>query len=309
MARKPKDVWGIPLPSASDVVSFLNNAVNVGRTASGDKQAVTPGDAGVRTLGMGISKTNDFLNPYANTTKQLLGMAAGNEGAQAKFAKSLARDVAITGAAVGLGAAAGKAINAAGKTSIAQRIGNAARGETVVVHGSPIPGIKTIEPRAALQTDYLGPQVWSMRPTPNTSVGQVVETTYPYANKGRAMGGQLYVAKVPTKATNLNPVTKKEEMSVVEKFKLEQLGIKPEKRPKIPRNKNEYMIRSSEPAKVVSEISTEGKSMQEITEIVKKELKAAGVKVEPNKVQKLLSKAEAARMAKRNRLKNQNSVV
>jgi hypothetical protein len=306
---KPKDVWGLPIPSASDVVSFLNNAVNVGRTASGDKQAVTPGDAGVRTLGMGISMTNDYLNPYANTTKQLLGMAAGNEGAQAKFAKSLARDVAITGAAVGLGAAAGKAINAAAKTSTAQRIGNAVRGETVVVHGSPIPGIKTIEPRAALQTDYLGPQVWSMRPTPKTTVKQVVETTYPYANKGRAMGGQLYVAKVPTKATNLAPTAVNTEMSAVEKFKFENYGIKPDKRPRIPQNKNEYLIRSSEPAKVVSEVSTEGKSMQELTEILKKELKAAGVKVEPNKVQKLLSKAEAAKMARRTKINNQNSVV
>jgi len=308
MANKPKDIWGLPIPSPKDVVDFMNNAVNLGRTASGDKAAILPGDKGVRTLGMGISMTNDYLNPYANTTKQLLGMAAGNEGAQAKFAKSLARDVAITGAAVGLGAVAGKAITAAGKTSTAQRIGNAVRGETVVVHGSPIPGIKTIEPRTALQNDELGPQVWSMRPTKTATVKDVVETTYPYANKGRAMGGQIYVAKVPTKATNMNPVIKEQELSAVEKFRLENYGIKPTPRPKIKPNK-EWLIRSSQPGKVVSEISTEGKSMQELTEILKKELKSAGVKVEPNKVQKLLNKAEAAKMAKRQRIANQNSVV
>lgn len=306
MARKPKDIWGLPSPS--DVVDFLNKAVNQGRVASGDKAAILPGDQGVRNLGRGVSIANDYLNPYANTTKQLLGMAAGNPDAEAKFAKSLARDVAITGAAVGLGKAVGKAANAAAGSSIGQRVGNAVRGETVVVHGSPIPGIKTIEPRAALQTDYLGPQVWSMRPTKTTTVGQVVETTYPYANKGRAMGGQLYVAKVPTKATNLTPETLKQEMSAVEKFKFENYGIKPESRPRIKPNK-EYMIRSSQPGKVVSEISIEGKSMQELTEIVKKELKAAGVKVEPNAVQKLLNKAEAAKMARRTRIKNQNSVV
>lgn len=308
MAPKPKDIWGVSLPSPKDVVQFLNNAVNQGRVASGDKAAILPGDQGVRNLGRGISMTNDYLNPYANTTKQLLGMAAGNEGAESKFAKSLARDVAITGAAVGLGKAAAKAANAAAGSSIGQRVGNAVRGETVVVHGSPISGIKTIEPRAALQTDYLGPQVWSMRPTKTTTVKQVVETTYPYANKGRAMGGQLYVAKVPTKATNLTPEKLKQEMSAVEKFKFENYGIKPDQRPRIKPNK-EYMIRSSQPGKVVSEISIEGKSMQELTEIVKKELKAAGVKVEPNAVQKLLNKAEAAKMARRTRIKNQNSVV
>jgi hypothetical protein len=308
VAPKPKDIWGVPLPSPKDVVNYLNNAVNAGRVASGDKAAILPGDQGVRNLGRGISMTNDYLNPYANTTKQLLGMAAGNQDAQAKFAKSLARDVAITGAAVGLGKAAGKAANAAAGSSIGQRVGNAIRGETVVVHGSPIPGIKTIEPRAALQTDYLGPQVWSMRPTKTTSVKQVVETTYPYANKGRAMGGQLYVAKVPTKATNMNPVIKNEEMSAVEKFRFENYGIKPDKRPRIKPN-DEYLIRSSQPGKVVSEVSTEGKSMQELTEIMKRELKAAGVKVEPNAVQKLLSKAEAAKMARRTKIKNQNSVV
>lgn len=306
MAKKPADIWGLPSPS--DVVDFLNKAVNQGRVASGDKAAILPGDQGVRNLGRGVSIANDYLNPYANTTKQLLGMAAGNPDAEAKFAKSLARDVAITGAAVGLGKAVGKAANAAAGSSIGQRVGNAVRGETVVVHGSPIPGIKTIEPRAALQTDYLGPQVWSMRPTKTTTVGQVVETTYPYANKGRAMGGQLYVAKVPTKATNLAPETLKQEMSAVEKFKFENYGIKPDPRPRIKPNK-EYMIRSSQPGKVVSEISIEGKSMQELTEIVKKELKAAGVKVEPNAVQKLLNKAEAAKMARRTRIKNQNSVV
>jgi hypothetical protein len=308
MAPKPKDIWGIPTPSAQDVVSFLNNAVNLGRTASGDKQAVTPGDAGVRTMGRGISLTNDYLNPYANTTKQLLGMAAGNPGAEAKFAKSLARDVAITGAAVGLGAAAGKAINAAGKTSIAQRIGNAARGETVVLHGSPMSGMKTIEPRVALQNDELGAQVWSMRPTKTTSVESIVEGTYPYANKNRDMTGRLYVAKVPTKATNMNPIIKEQEMSAVEKFRFENYGIKPTPRPNIKPN-DEWLIRSSKPGKVISETPIAGKSVQELTAVMKKELKAAGVKVEPNKVQKLLNKAEAAKMAKRQRIANQNTVV
>jgi hypothetical protein len=308
MAPKPKDIWGVPIPSAQDVVNYLSNAVNQGRVASGDKAALTPGDAGIRTFGRGISLTNDYLNPYANTTKQLLGMAAGNPDAEAKFAKSLARDVAITGAAVGLGAAAGKAINAAAGSSIGQRVGNAVRGETVVVHGSPVSGIRNIEPRVALQNDELGAQVWSMRPTKTTTVKDIVETVYPYANKNRNNSGSFYVAKVPTKATNMNPVIKEQEMSAVEKFRFENYGIKPDKRPNIKPN-DEWLIRSSEPGKVVSENPIAGKSVQELTDVLKKELKAAGVKVEPNKVQKLLSKAEAAKMARRTKINNQNSVV
>jgi len=134
---KPKDVWGLPIPSASDVVSFLNNAVNVGRLASGDKQAMTPGDAGVRTMGRGISMTNDYLNPYANTTKQLLGMAAGNPDAEAKFAKSLARDVAITGAAVGVGSIVAPKAKALMEWIKPKDIG---------IHLSPINDIKTVLP-------------------------------------------------------------------------------------------------------------------------------------------------------------------
>jgi hypothetical protein len=235
-------------------------------------------------------------------------MAAGNPGAEAKFAKSLARDVAITGAAVGLGSVAGKAITAAGKTSTAQRIGNAARGETVVLHGSPTSGIKNIEPRTALQTDDLGPQVWSMRPTKTTSVESIVEGTYPYANKNRDMTGRLYVAKVPTKATNMNPVIKEQEMSAVEKFRFENYGIKPTPRPNIKPN-DEWLIRSSKPGKVVSETPIAGKSVQELAAVMKKELKAAGVKVEPNKVQRMLDKREAKKLAERQRIKNQNTVV
>lgn len=120
MAPKPKDIWGFPIPGPKDVVNYLNNAVNQGRIASGDRAAILPGDQGVRKLGIGISMTNDFLNPYANTTKQLLGIAAGNPGAEAKFAKSLAKDVVITGAGAGLGIAGvkgAKVVQKAAKTN------------------------------------------------------------------------------------------------------------------------------------------------------------------------------------------------
>lgn len=147
MAKKPKDIWGVPFPSAQDVVDFMNNAVNQGRVASGDKAAVLPGDQGVRNLGRGISMTNDYLNPYANTTKQLLGMAAGNPDAQAKFAKSLATDVAITAAGVGIGAGAIRGAKAVQKSGIPARVANKVKGETILIHGSPDRNLPVIEPR------------------------------------------------------------------------------------------------------------------------------------------------------------------
>jgi hypothetical protein len=39
------------------------------------------------------------------------------------------------------------------------------------------------------------------------------------------------------------------------------------------------------------------------------ELKKAGVKVEPNVIEKMLDKREAKKLAERQRIKNQNSVV
>ena len=73
MAKKPKDIWGIPFPDADDVVEFMNRTVRTGQVASGDREAL-PGTAdsylNVRGVGQAISQVNDLANPYANTTKQ-----------------------------------------------------------------------------------------------------------------------------------------------------------------------------------------------------------------------------------------------
>ena len=315
MAKKPKDVWGLPIPSASDVVSFLNNAVNAGRVASGDKQAVTPGDAGVRTLGMGISKTNDYLNPYANTTKQLLGMAAGNEGAQAKFAKSLARDVAITGAAVGVGNVANKAITAAAKTGVPSRLKNAITGDAILVHGSPQPNLKAIDPRtgSARFPDQKVAFGWNpkeylpnnptqmttnaMKHTGTLSTAQAsgfskIRGTMPAASPG----GSVYVVKGKT---SQNIVTNKDEnfmmaikdkMPVLQEFKLKN-----------------YIV--SEPSAIPGKPSNNYFDEQKLRQDVIASIKASGGKTQKNPVQKMLDKVEAAKMAKRQKIANQNSVV
>ena len=305
MASKPKDIWGIPTPSAQDVVSFLNNAVNLGRTASGDKAAVLPGDKGVRTMGRGISMTNDSLNPYANTTKQLLGMAAGNPGAEAKFAKSLAKDIAITGAAVGLGKVANKAVTAAANTGVPSKLKNAITGDAILVHGSPQPNLKAIDPRtgSARFPDKKVAFGWNpkeylpnnptqltnnaMQHTGTMSTAQAagfgkIRGSMPAASPG----GSVYVVKGKTSqniVTNKDEnfmMAIKDEMPVLKEFKLKN-----------------YVV--SEPSAIPGKPSDNYFDEQKLRKDVIASIKASGGKTQKNPVQRMLDKAEAAKMAKR----------
>jgi hypothetical protein len=315
MAPKPKDIWGVPIPSPKDVVNYLNNAVNQGRIASGDKAAILPGDQGVRNLGRGISMTNDYLNPYANTTKQLLGMAAGNPGAEAKFAKSLARDVAITGAAVGLGAVAGKAVKATQQSGIPARLKNAITGDAILVHGSPAPNLKAIDPRAG-SARFPDKEVafgWNPKEfLPNNPAQMTTNamkhtgtlTSSQAAGFGKIRGtmpaaspeGSLYVVKGKT---SQNIVTNKDEnfmmaikdkMPVLQEFKLKN-----------------YVV--SEPSAIPGKPSNNYFDEQKLRQDVIASIKASGGKTQKNPVQKMLDKVEAAKMAKRQKIANQNSVV
>jgi hypothetical protein len=251
VAKKPADIWGVPIPSASDVVGYLNNAVNQGRVASGDKDAILPGDKGVRNLGVGISMTNDYLNPYANTTKQLLGMAAGNEGAQAKFAKSLAKDVAITAAGAGAGLAIGKGLNKG-----AQMVGaaieegkivnpsamfeNFAKGNKIIVHGSTQTGMSELLPKSGSIAMPKDEVLFGWNPRAKNSGDWIDRNALNYTNpkdpakigRGRLTGekpGSVYIASTPKK--NTGPVT------TTEKLKNQQ-----------------RMVVSKSPGKVITEI-------------------------------------------------------
>jgi hypothetical protein len=152
MAKKPTDIWGIPfpsLPSGQDVINYMANTVRTAQVASGDREPIpgSPDSYGVREMGRGISMTNDYLNPFANSTKQLLGMASGNPGSEAKFAKSLAKDAAFIAAGVGVGAGAIKGAKALQKTGLPARVVNKVKGETILIHGSPDRNLPVIEPR------------------------------------------------------------------------------------------------------------------------------------------------------------------
>ena len=209
MAPKPKDIW--------DVVEFFNNVNRDARVASGDVEPMPgTGEFGLRTMGRGISMLNDSVNPYANTTKQLLGMVAGNPEAEAKFAKSLAKDVAITAAGFGVGKVAGKTIKAV--TSRPMYYG---------IHGTSTPGLSRINPQIGENvqsfnqgmkrmgdTSVTSPKVFSYKPE--------VENILPVTDYAQMAGGQgtgsLYLVKTPLKNVSSNVVDTSKAASATDAF-------------------------------------------------------------------------------------------
>jgi hypothetical protein len=137
MAPKPRDVWGIPIPNAKDVVSYISNAMNTLSIASGDKPALTPGANAVRRSGEAVSYLNSAINPFAETSKKLIGQAAEKPGANKALAKSVGVDAVVALTAALGGKAASSAANAIARSGIVPRVVNKATGQQVLVHGTP----------------------------------------------------------------------------------------------------------------------------------------------------------------------------
>jgi hypothetical protein len=124
-----KDVWGIPIPDAKDVVSYINSAMNTLSIASGDKPALTPGANAVRRSGKAVSYINSSINPFAETSKKLIGQAAGKPGANKALAKSVGVDVAVALTAALGGKGAQKVANAYKEAKSTVQVNN------VLIHG------------------------------------------------------------------------------------------------------------------------------------------------------------------------------
>jgi hypothetical protein len=112
-----RDVWGIPIPDAKDVVSYISSAMNTLSIASGDKPALTPGANAVRRSGEAVSYLNSAINPFAETSKKVLGQAAGKPGANKALAKSVSTDAAVALTAALGGQAFAKGVGAAQRAS------------------------------------------------------------------------------------------------------------------------------------------------------------------------------------------------
>jgi len=304
VADKPK---GLDLPSPSDVVNWASGIVASGRTAAGQTQPLTPGDQGLRTLGQGISLANTYLNPYANTTRKALG-AAVNRDRQSLTAlsKSAALDAAITGTAYVAGKGIQAGINAAANSGIPARIGNKITGQTVLVHGSPVRGLNEIKPSLSRAMPNEA-RVFGMRTdvplnvqgsTQSVTTGYAEGSSWVGTSRGQIPqgGGSLYVIKTPKATTDLPIYPKKPVTPQFTESGRPIIQFPPS-----------VATSSKSPAKVAGEVTLRGKTPGEVQAALRAELKKAGAKVEPNIVEKMMTKAEAKKLAAR--AKNNPSVV
>ena len=219
-----------------------------------------------------------------------------------------ALESSIIGAATGGGIiAAQKGIRAAVNSGIPARIGNKVTGQTVLVHGSPVKGLTEIKPNFSRATPDER-RVYGMRtdvPLDAQSTTQMVTEGYAkggsWVDKGKEIpkgGGSIYVIKTPKKTTDLPAYPKK-----LKGPKFTESG-----RPiiKFPPS---VATSSSSAGRVVGEVPLAGKNIESIQKALQQELKRAGAKVKPNIAEKMLSKAEAAKLAKQQRIVNKNSPV
>ena len=196
----------------------------------------------------------------------------------------------LTGVAQGigfaLGGASGKpAVQGVANTGIPARIGNKIRGETVVVHGTgkPIEG-NTLIPRAGSAYSPDVPAVFSW----NTDYGagkpggqQWIHNNLPeYTN--RSYYDSALGKEVPGKGNIVIGKTKKSDA--------------------IPSLSSDSVIATTKPVPITKVIQDDPGLTQlaNLNRFVQ-ELKKAGVKTGPGPIKNILNKAEAARLAKRNR--------
>ena len=184
-SRKPKGI-------ADDIVGGIRNIVSpwLG-TPPGELKQVTQFKQATRVAAEGLDQT-------------LTGgmIKAGTQGN-----KALAKQAAVNAAALGAGYVAGKAAvtaaSAVAKTGVPARIVNKLTGQMVGVHGSPVSGLKTINPTlssSAAKAGYTNPQVYATNP----AAGRSLSTATDYSQlsgqgisppKGDSIGGSVYIVK------------------------------------------------------------------------------------------------------------------
>ena len=303
-----------PVPGNSDsifekisktVVGGMLNMVNTGQMASGDRPAMSAGDVGTRQVGQGVSYLNNTLNPYSNTTNKLLGLAAGKPDAANELAKSASIDAALTAAAFGAGKVVQKVapLIKEGVANIAPaRIGNKIRGETILLHGSPRINLKAIEPRLGSNRlpDKSVTYGWNVDDMLKRHDGRAEQMIDQVLTHTQPQGGYrpfdqppgaVYITAGKTNTNKLLDPDESymmalgQEQRVIQEFPTQNYH---ETRPSIKEGRPDvdYFNRDKLEADILAG------------------LQRSGAKVKPNIVDKVLAaknKAEAARLAKRNR--------
>ena len=154
------------------------------------------------TGGLGLSFAQNVIQPAATIASKETRTTAASKG-MTQFAK----DAAITAASAGVGAVAGKVVSKGAakvvESGIPARVSNIVKRETVVVHGSPVPGLTEIKPNlstAAKMLGYTSPEAYAANP----STGFSYKVARDYAQESGSgvsggLGGSVYIAKAKTK--------------------------------------------------------------------------------------------------------------
>jgi hypothetical protein len=244
------------------------------------------------TGGLGLSFAQNVIQPAATIASKETRTAAASKG-MTQFAKDAAVTAASAGAAVVAGKVVSKGAAKVVESGIPARLSNMVKGETVVVHGTgrPIVG-NTINPKAG--SAY----------SPNKPAAFAWNTQY---GSGKT-DGQNWMHQALQEYSNRPYINAKgistpgEGNIVIGKTKIKDA---------IPELSSQSVIASNKPIKITKVIKEEpiGAKVYEQRENFIRELKIAGVKTKSGPVRNMLDKAEAAKIAKRQRIANKNSPV
>jgi hypothetical protein len=160
-----------------------------------------------------VTQAQGLARGAAQTLDQTF--AGGMIGAGVKGNKALAQQAAVNVAALGAGYIAGKAMQTAAgavvKSGVPAQIINKATKSTVIVHGSPVSGLKEIQPRFPTTSKTKVPRVYGIRTDiPFDDVNKTIVSKYakgtfygPNMNPPK-QGGSIYVLRTPLATTDLS---------------------------------------------------------------------------------------------------------
>lgn len=193
--QKLYNAWQPNYTDPQSLAQFKETAKQVGSTGIQGADLYATG-------GLGLSFAQNVIRPAATIASKETRTTAASKG-MTQFAK----DAAITAASAGAGYVAGKAVSKGAakvvESGIPARIANIVKGETVVVHGSPVPGLTEIKPNlstAAKMLGYTSPEAYAANP----STGFSYKVARDYAQESGSgvsggLSGRVYIAKAKTK--------------------------------------------------------------------------------------------------------------
>lgn len=280
MTKRPKDIW--------DIVDKVNDVFSRNDRPSDEFYGGSLGDfkdAVKNAAQFSAQAANPVLESYARN------VAFPQAKGQPTNWKGFATEQAIGAATIAGSLAAAKA---AQQTGIAARLSNIVRGKEIIVHGSPVRDLKTINPYKARAFPDT-PAVYGMSttvPSRYRSTIGITSVTENYAQGANWLssvrgpkpvgGGSIYAVEVP-KSSVVRPYD--EIMKQVPGFKPNRIAV----------------VHSTEPGKVVGEVKLDWRTTGEVNEDVKKMLRQVGAPSQDpliNKVKEKLAKKVAKKPTK-----------